>query len=363
MAKDSKMPSIDDSKPPGPPRRSSDSTNTISNTPTAPSSQNGTASTSRGGTTSPTGRDDDVTGPSPITPLTSSPGINPATPPQAPLSTFSDSAPASQGMQPDISPRKLIMSRGAPGAIIDDGLGFFAPTNQSNTPAVVPADNVEPIPPAAPRPSFSLPIRLARQHVHSQENENYSGRQNSISGDTGALPVQNPDEVEDGGPIAWCHSVCIMHHCAWRAALDPAAYGKLMRQLGMPNTPSETEHQANEQLGSSDTLEGNPPQLQNPTSGYSPGGSLFGKLRGEGYPNSPSGPRPSMFGNSGSPPIQPNPNLNINLNPSTGQVSLSDREAFEELLQSLASQEAAQQTSRSPEEGKGEDDDAEGGEE
>jgi hypothetical protein len=37
-----------------------------------------------------------------------------------------------------------------------------------------------------------------------------------------------------------------------------------MRQLGMPNTPSETEHQINEQLGSSDTLEGNPPQIRTP---------------------------------------------------------------------------------------------------
>jgi hypothetical protein len=142
MAKHSKMPLDDDSKPPDPPRRSSDSTDTISNIPTAPSSQNDTASTSRGGTPSPTGRDDDVTGPSPITPFTHSPGINPATPPQAPLSTFRDSVldsniaavPASQGMQPDVSPRKPIMSRGAPGAIIDDGLGFLAPTNRSNTP-------------------------------------------------------------------------------------------------------------------------------------------------------------------------------------------------------------------------------------
>jgi len=67
-----------------------------------------------------------------------------------------------------------------------------------------------------------------------------------------------------------------------------------------------------------------------------------------------------MFGNSGAPPIQPNPNPNADLNPSTGQVSLSDREALEELLQSLASQEAAQQTSGSTEEGKGEDEDAEG---
>jgi hypothetical protein len=80
----------------------------------------------------------------------------------------------------------------------------------------------------------------------------------------GALPVQNPDEVEDGGLTAWCHSAWIMYHRAWRAALDPAAYDQLMRQLGMPNTPSETEHQINEQLGSSDTLEGNPPQIRTP---------------------------------------------------------------------------------------------------
>ena len=105
---------------------------------------------------------------------------------------------------------------------------------------------------------------MARQHVHSQENENNGGGQNSIFGDTGALPVQNPDEVEDGGLTAWCHSAWIMYHRAWRAALDPAAYDQLMRQLGMPNTPSETEHQINEQLGSSDTLEGNPPQIRTP---------------------------------------------------------------------------------------------------
>jgi hypothetical protein len=71
------------------------------------------------------------------------------------------------------------------------------------------------------------------------------------------------------------------------------------------------------------------PQNQNPTSRYSPAGSLFGGLRGAGNSNSPSGH--SMFGSSGALPIQPNPNPNVNLDPSTGQVSPSDREAFEEL--------------------------------
>jgi hypothetical protein len=52
-----------------------------------------------------------------------------------------------------------------------------------------------------------------------------------------------------------------------------------------------------------------------------------------------------MFGDSEAPPIQLNPNPNVNLNPSTGQVSPSDREAFEELLHSLDSQEATQQSS------------------
>jgi hypothetical protein len=84
-------------------------------------------------------------------------------------------------------------------------------------------------------------------------------------------------------------------------------------------------------------------QNQNPTSVYSPAGSLFGELRGAGNPNSPSGH--SMFGDSEAPPIQLNPNPNVNLNPSTGQVSPSDREAFEELLHSLDSQEATQQSS------------------
>jgi hypothetical protein len=207
--------------------------------------------------------------------------------------------------------------------------------------------------------------RLARQPVQSSENENIGGRQNSISGDTDALPVQNQEE--EGGLRAWWHSALIMHRRAWRAALDSAAYDQLMRQLGMPNTPSETEHQANEKLGNSDTLEGNPdlilPPNQNSTSRDPPASSLFGELRGAGNLNSPSGH--SMFGNSEATSIQPNPNPNpnVNLNPSTGQVSRSDREAFEELLQNLASQEATQESSRSTEEGKGEDEDAEGEEE
>jgi hypothetical protein len=62
------------------------------------------------------------------------------------------------------------------------------------------------------------------------------------------LPVQNLVEEEEGeeeeeedGLRAWKCSAWIMHHRAWRAALDPAAYDQLMRYLGMPNTPTKLD--------------------------------------------------------------------------------------------------------------------------
>jgi hypothetical protein len=321
-------------------------------------------------------RHDGVADPQPTPLLTPLTRINPPNPTQASLSAFHDpthdpnmgSAPVNQQMRTNLnSSDRSELCREHRRTRIYHGELLLLSGNRSNIPPVMPAENLEQRPPATPRQSFSLPIRFGRQPVHSLENENIGGRQNSISGDTDALPVRNQEEEEEGGLRAWRHSALIMHRRAWRAALDQAAYDQLMRQLGMPNTPSEIEHLANEQIGNSDTLEGNPdlilPPNQNPTSRDPPASSLFGELRGAGNPNSPSGH--STFGNSEAPSIQPNPNPNpnVNLNPSTGQVLRSDREAFEELLQNLASQEAAQQTSGPPGEDKGEDEDEEDEEE
>jgi hypothetical protein len=200
-------------------------------------------------------RNDGVADPQPTPLLTLLTSINPPIQTQAALSTFHDPArnptvhPRQHFQEDHLNPsERSELCREHRRTRIYDGVLLPSSRNRSNIPPVMQAENLEQRPPATPRPSFSLPIRLARQQVHSREIENTGGRHNSISGDTDALPVQNLVEEEEGeeeeeedGLRAWKCSAWIMHHRAWRAALDPAAYDQLMRYLGMPNTPTKLD--------------------------------------------------------------------------------------------------------------------------
>jgi hypothetical protein len=221
MANDSKMPSDDDTPPPCSSRENSDTTRHTSeyhastsefpslSTPTVSRSRDNEARSTPTSTSEnrPTPEDypsmitssfgfspdiqfrgraprrhDGVADPQPtplLTPLTriNSPNSTEASLPNSAHDPKMGAVPALQQMRADPnSSERSELCREHRRTRIYDGVLLPSSQNRSNIPAVMPVDNPEQRPPATPRPSFSLPIKLARQQVHSREIENTGGR-------------------------------------------------------------------------------------------------------------------------------------------------------------------------------------------